>query len=158
MNRSLFTQVPRKPGIYALCAGTGKNQYVAYVGIAKDLRQRLLQHLLQRNSSVVTGVSAVSLNPDRVTEVRWWLLSPKDSKYLLEAELVAFEVLNPVLRSRAPVSAPVHFIAARHDFKSKMKKLFTGEPSGHVKIMLYQELISRVEHLQSIVEEIQKKK
>jgi len=158
MNRSVFTQVPKKSGVYALCAGIGKNKYIAYVGMAKNLRQRLLQHLVRRSSSIVTGVSAVSLNPDKITEVRWWLLPPEYSNYLHEAEIVAFDVLNPVLRSRAPVSAPVHFIAKRRDFNLKLKKVLNGKPSGSVTIVSYQELVTVVLELESVVKEIKKKK
>ncbi len=127
MNRSLFIKAPKKPGVYALYAGIAGNKYVAYVGIAKNVRQRLVQHLIRRDSSIVTGVS---LNPDKVTEVRWWILPDEESKYLQEAEVVAFNVLNPVLRSRSPISEPVHYIARSDDFKLKMEERFNGEPSG----------------------------
>jgi hypothetical protein len=41
---------------------------------------------------VVTGASAVSINPDLVTQVRWWLHpSFQDPAHVAAAELVAFK-------------------------------------------------------------------
>lgn len=133
-----------------MCAGYGKNRYVAYIGLAKNIRQRLLQHIIRRDSSIVTGAAAVSLNPDKITEVRWWL-HPSFDRYLAEAEVVAFKLLDPVLRSRQRISPPVEFIANRDDFFSEMEILFRGHPSGAVEIPTYQELIRRVATLEESV-------
>jgi hypothetical protein len=41
------------------------------------------------------------LNPDYVTELRWWEHPDFAERYVLEAaELVAYDMLNPALRSR----------------------------------------------------------
>jgi excinuclease UvrABC nuclease subunit len=56
-----------------LYGGTGRGRHVAYVGISGNLRNRIRQHFLRRDSSVVTGTSAASLNPDLVTRIEWWL-------------------------------------------------------------------------------------
>lgn len=153
---SIISEAPNKRGVYALCAGHGRNRYVAYVGITKNIRRRFLQHLVRRDSSVVTGASAVSLNPDKVTEVRWWV-HPLFDEYLAEAEVVAFRVLNAALRSRQKISPPVDFIANRRDFAQEMEKLFSGPPSGSVKIPTFQELVRRVTNLEETVAEIRTK-
>ncbi len=49
------------PAAYALFGGHGTNEYVAYVGVADKLRQRVEQHLIKHDSSVTTGRSA---NPE----------------------------------------------------------------------------------------------
>jgi hypothetical protein len=67
-----ITDLPSVPAVYAMYGGQGRSQYVAYVGLAGKLRGRIEQHLVRRDSSVTTGVSAVSLNPECVTQVRWW--------------------------------------------------------------------------------------
>ena len=67
-----ITDLPNVPAVYAMYGGQGRSRYVAYVGLGSKLRSRVEQHLIRRDSSVTTGVSAVSLNPDFVTEVRWW--------------------------------------------------------------------------------------
>ncbi|MCZ7609705.1 MAG: GIY-YIG nuclease family protein [Ignavibacterium sp.] len=154
MERSIFNKAPKSPGVYALYGGNTRKKYVAYVGIANNIRQRFFQHFIRRDSSIVTGVSAISLNPEKITEVRWWEFSDEDARYLREAEVVAFDILDPVLRSRAPISPPVQYIANSEEFKSKMEQKFSGEPSGIIKILSYQELISKVFELEKIVKRI----
>jgi hypothetical protein len=79
-------------------SGRGRGAYCAYVGIAGNLKQRIAQHLIRRDSSVTTGASAVSLNPDFINEVKWWEHPEFHQRHVLEAaELVAFEILDPVL-------------------------------------------------------------
>src|SRR2546426_281857 len=99
---SRLKSLPDQPAVYALY---GAGQDVAYVGIAsKSLKDRITQHLVRRDSSVTTGVSVVSLNPDLVRRVDWWL-HPRftDSVALQAAEVIAFEVLDPVMRSRGGI-------------------------------------------------------
>src|SRR5690349_21209565 len=89
------TDLPNHPALYALCGGTGKRMHVAYVGITDSLKRRAAQHLLSRDSSVATGTSAVGINPDYVTEIRWWEHRRFSKRSGREAaELVAFDVLN----------------------------------------------------------------
>jgi hypothetical protein len=154
--RSYFRDAPASPGIYALCAGRGKTMYVAYVGMATNIRQRLVKHLVERNSSVVTGASPVSLNPDKVSEVRWWI--QKDfNKYLREAELVAFEVLQPILRSRQTMSPPVEFIASQKSFASRMRTVFTGQPSGRIKIPRFHDVLQKLSELEERITHLEHK-
>ena len=49
----------------------GLKSYVAYVGMGGNLKQRIEQHLIKRDSSVTTGTSAVGLNTDHVRRVDW---------------------------------------------------------------------------------------
>ena len=60
------SELPTVPAVYALCGGRGHGLYVAYVGIAEILRRRIRQHLVTRDSSVTTGASLASLNPDLI--------------------------------------------------------------------------------------------
>ncbi|MCD4782602.1 MAG: GIY-YIG nuclease family protein [Candidatus Eremiobacteraeota bacterium] len=93
ISSSFLSNVPKYPAVYAMYGGTGRSQYVAYVGIAKNLRQRLEQHLIRRDSSVTTGTSASTLNPDYVTEIRWWTHSRFSDRAALEAaEIIAFNL------------------------------------------------------------------
>src|SRR5689334_13075455 len=100
-----ISDLPNVAAVYAMYGGHKNGAYVAYVGIADVLKRRIAQHLLKRDSSIATGTSAVGLNPECVNEVRWWqngLFNTKDSREA--AELIAFKVLNPVLRSRGGIS------------------------------------------------------
>ena len=50
--------VDRTPGIYAMYGGDQAGRgWVAYVGIAGNLHRRLEQHVIRRDSSVVTGIA-----------------------------------------------------------------------------------------------------
>jgi hypothetical protein len=78
--------------------GTGQSRHVAYVGISGNLRSRIRQHFLHRDSSIVTGTSAASLNPGLVTRLEWWPSEKfEDRSKLQAAERVAFDVLEPTL-------------------------------------------------------------
>ena len=84
-----FNDLPNVPGVYAMYGGKGRGVYVAYVGIAGKLKQRIIQHLVNRDSSVTTGTSAAMLNPDYVTQIRWWEYPDFKARYILvAAELV----------------------------------------------------------------------
>src|SRR4051794_39391074 len=75
--------------------------WAAYVGEAGNLGSRIDQHFVRRDSSVATGVAAATLNPDAVRAVRWWEHAFFDDKVARQAaELVAFRILDPALRSR----------------------------------------------------------
>lgn len=94
-----ISDLPNAPAVDALYGGQGKGMYVAYVGLAKQLKTRIIQHLVRHDSSVTTGVQAVSLNPDFVTKVGWWEHNDfSDPFKLAAAELIAFDVLDPALR------------------------------------------------------------
>src|SRR5215213_6815982 len=63
-------ELPSVPAVYAMYEQAGSRP--AYVGIANKLKTRVRQHLVLRDSSVTTGSSVVSLNPDQVRVVAWW--------------------------------------------------------------------------------------
>lgn len=92
--------LPNVPAVYAMFGGR-ETKYVSYVGLADNLKRRIIQHLVTRDSSIATRTSAVGLNPDYVTEVKWWE-HPKftDRNFLIASELMAFDVLQLALRSR----------------------------------------------------------
>jgi hypothetical protein len=96
-----WNAVPKEPGIYAVYGGLPPRTWVACVGQAGNVAQRLGQHLDRRSSSVTTGTSAVGLNVDHIAYVDWWLHpSFSDKTHRLAAERIAFRVLEPALRSR----------------------------------------------------------
>ncbi len=95
-------ELPQLLAVYALCGGSERRRYVAYVGIARKLRRRIGQHLITRDSGVAVGTSAVGINAaDYVTEVCWWQSGSFRGKYALEAaEMVATEILQPAIKAR----------------------------------------------------------
>ena len=130
-NVSRIKDVPKTPALYALYGGRARNAWVAYVGIAGDLRQRLVQHFERRDSSIVTGVSAVGLNIDAVAYVHWWEADHFDDRTNLRAsEVAAFDLLDPALRSRGGVTQDAEDLAGRRAFARKIEKLIEAGPTG----------------------------
>jgi excinuclease UvrABC nuclease subunit len=72
-------QLPNCPTVYAMYGAHGSDLDVAYVGIEGHLKRRIEQHLIRRDSSVTTGTSVVSLNPELVTKLHWWEHEPSFS-------------------------------------------------------------------------------
>jgi hypothetical protein len=130
--------------------GAGR-EYVAYVGLADNLRRRVKQHLVNRDSSVTTGTSAAGLNPDHIRAVEWWT-DPgfSDRTTLAAAELVAFDVLQPALRSRGGITAAAQTLANDDGFRARIKTLL-GTPSGRLDIPQLIDLVERLAELEERV-------
>lgn len=104
---------------------------VAYVGSSGNLRNRIRQHMIDRNSSVVTGVSAAVLNPDKISHICWWCHEDfSDKNRLKAAEMIAFQVFNPSLRSLAPVAKKARGMLENPTFYERMGQLLNGTPTG----------------------------
>jgi hypothetical protein len=119
----------------------------------------VVQHLVNRDSSVTTGTSAAGINPDHVTQAGWWE-HPRfhEERFLEAAELVAFDVLDPVLRSR--VSGPARAkqtLEDDEDFRKAVETMFAGEPTGILLIPTLQDALARlaeVERRVTVLEQI----
>lgn len=154
--RSPLSTLPATPAIYALMGGHGSRAYVAYVGIAGKLRGRIRQHLVLRDSSVTTGTSATMLNPDYVTQVRWWTSPEFGERTALEAaELIAIDQLDPALRSRGEPSDAARQKATQRDFAGRMRKLVMGDPSGSLEVPTLEVALSRIHALEKRVESLE---
>jgi hypothetical protein len=141
--------LPNVPAVYALFGGRDGHRSVAYVGVADKLKQRITQHLLRRDSSVVTGVAVVSLNPDLVSQVAWWEHPSFTDRICLEAaELVAFDVLEPTLRSRGASQANAGRRSADAAFAAQMRAVFSGEPTGTLAMPTLQGALERIAALE----------
>jgi hypothetical protein len=153
-----ISELPNAPAVYALYGGRGQGLHAAYVGVAEALHRRIRQHLVTHDSSVTTGASVASLNPNLVTEVRWWEHPAFSERPRLEAaELVAFKVLDPVLRSRGVVQDTVNKILAEQNFESEMEALFAGDPIGRLSIPTLQDALERIEALEHQLAALEKK-
>lgn len=152
-----IAELPRTPAVYALMGGEGARAYVAYVGIAGNLRGRIKQHLVLRDSSVATGTSAATLNPDYVTEVRWWCDEAFEDRDALEAaEIVALDVLEPALRSRGKVTDSASKLAGQAAFRRRMVGRFGGEPTGQIRIPTLQDALTRIAELEARIERLER--
>ena len=54
-------RLPNVPAVYAFYSEGRRVSYVAYVGIAGRLKQRIIQHLIRQDSSVATGIRGTSV-------------------------------------------------------------------------------------------------
>ncbi len=148
--------VPKDPGLYAMYGGLPPRTWAAYVGQAGNLAQRLSQHLDRRSSSVATGTSAVGLNIDHVTYVAWWVHpSFGDESHRLAAELIAFRVLEPALRSRGGIRQSAIDLSEDPGFITKIEALLSGEPSGRYQPPALHDLADRVAELEVRVKKLE---
>ena len=153
-----ISDLPNTPAVYAMFGGQGRSRYVAYVGLGSKLRGRVEQHLVRRDSSVTTGVSAVSLNPDYVTEVQWWEHPDFEKQDVLEAaELVAFDVLEPALRSRGGITDRAKQKYAEEEFRMNMTSLFSGEPAGRLVIRSLVEAWEKIDEIEERLRKVEEK-
>lgn len=153
-----ISKLPTEAAVYAMLGGSRRKPYVAYIGIAGNLRSRINQHLVLRDSSISTGVSAVHLNADYVAEVRFWILPEFSDVAVREAaELVAFDVLNPALRSRGAITERAKNLLKDNDFSEKMHKTFQADPTGQLIILTLQDSLEKIEELEKRISELEKK-
>lgn len=110
------------------------------------------------DSSVTTGVSAVSLNPDKVTEVRWWEHPAFEKQEVLEAaELVAFDVLEPALRSRGGITDRAKQLYADEKFGERMTVLFNGDPAGRLVIRTLPQAWEKIDEIEERLRQIEER-
>jgi hypothetical protein len=148
-----ISDLPLKPAVYALYGGTGRSTYVAYVGVTGNLKNRITQHLIRRDSSITSGTSAATLNPDFVTEVRWWRTGKFSKTVFREAaEIVALRVLDPTLRSRGLSTGDASKLAINPEFQTEMEVLFGGPPEGKLVLPDLQGALDRIVLLEATVE------
>lgn len=122
--------LPKTHAVYALYGGKGKREYVAYVGVANNLRGRAEQHLVKHDSSATTGQSAVKLETQYLSKLKWWEDERFDKREKLEAaELVASDVLKPVLVSRGNPRKDSVKLFKDEIFYNSIKELLRN-PSG----------------------------
>lgn len=129
---------------------------MAYVGSARDVRTRITQHLIRRDSSIATGAGVVMLNVNLVTQVRWWEHpSFNDESSRLAAELVAFDTLEPTLRSRSQPQERARLLAADSTFASPMRQLFLGDATGRLTLPTLQDALERIAALEERLETLE---
>lgn len=144
--------------------GERPRNWVAYVGIAGSLQGRLIQHFVRRDSSVVTRSSAVGVNIDLVSHVDWWehpQFSDDDHRHA--AEMIAFEVLDPALRSRGNPRRAAAELTRDATFRAAITELLNSAPSGRFippriadVAADVRKLAERVSRLESALQELQR--
>ncbi len=146
--------IPEKPGIYAMYDQNGK---AAYVGESGNIRQRIKDHIVNRDSTAVTRLSPTMLNPDYVSHICWWQCDSEfeDQANRQAAELVAFDVLDSSHRSRANSVKKAKKKAREQPFRDDMEKLFENKPAGCYYPPTMQNLVNCVSKLCKRVSELE---
>jgi hypothetical protein len=151
-------ELPDVPALYALYGGRGDHVFAAYVGITDDLRARIEQHLIRRDSSLATGTSAVSLNPDYVTEVRWWTHPTFLEPTTLEAaRLIAFDVIEPALRGGSHPPDEARRLYNEPPFVARMMELIKERPAGHLVIRSLDDAWDRIDDHQRRLADLERR-
>ena len=150
--------LPQFPGIYGFKGPNDIQGNYSYIGISNRLRERVSQHLLKRDSSVATGASAISLNPDKIAECHWWIHETFGNRETLEApELIAFGRFNPTLVSRGSPSAKALELSNDKGFRKQMNELFSNVPSGYIKFYDLSWAVNKIKELENEISELKKK-
>ena len=138
-------ELPNYPAVYAFYGGRDAREYAAYVGVAINLRQRAEQHLIKHDSSATTGPSAVKLETQYISKMKWW-----DDKVFGDvvkreaAELVFSDLLRPVMVSRGNPRRDSRELFNDNAFYESMKEL-VANPSGVLILLTAEERIQKLE-------------
>ena len=144
-DRRYFSEIPSGlPGLYALYDGHNGDKCV-YVGKSDTgLRRRVVHHLVDRNSSVTTGVAGASINIENLTMVRWWTNEEFSDKIFLDAaEAYFFEQLEPMLRSRGNRIQGSDDLLNDVGFLNNVGQILS-KPSGKIELLSYGKLLLKV--------------
>lgn len=153
----LIRQAPKTAGIYAMYERNGDSN-AAYVGISSNLRNRLRQHMIRRDSSITTSVSAVRLEPDFIEKICWWTDDEFEDKQILRGvELVAFDVLKPVLRSRGNINHKAKELYNDSNFVERITKKIKEKPTGEIIFPDLKQVLDKVASLEDRVEKLEAK-
>ncbi|MHA2247616.1 MAG: hypothetical protein ACXADY_21890 [Candidatus Hodarchaeales archaeon] len=146
-------ELPETGAIYAFYGReeeTRKEKYVAYIGQSGRLKTRIKQHLISRDSSVVTQNYAYALLPDKISDFYWWEYKSFNEEYVRQAaELVANDVFASILRTRVTIKKEAKELYEKDtSFVNEMKHLFEGDPTGHLPILRYSDVVEKVYNLE----------
>ncbi len=149
--------LPNKPAIYILLSGKGQNS-ILYVGETDNLRRRIGQHIVKRDSSVTMEGSPVKIDPTHVEKVEWWEHSDLENPVAREAaELIAFEIFNPRVRSGANVRKDSVTMSKDAKFYGTISSLFKGLPTGRLVIMNIESVVEKLVALEERISKLEKK-
>jgi hypothetical protein len=94
-------------------------------------------------------MQAVGLRADHVRQVDWWEDAGfSDDVRLQAAELVAFDVLEPALRSRGGIGEAARALSKDDNLRTQMDRLFRGQPSGRLTLPALGQLANQVADLE----------
>jgi hypothetical protein len=109
-----------------------------------------------RDSSAVVESAPVQINVDSISSLKWWQHDDFQSRDRLEgAEIVAFEVLKPTMRSRGGVSASGQKQSTKSVFRDEMLRLFHSTATGSLKFPNIRDLARKLSELERRIDELE---
>jgi hypothetical protein len=97
------------------------------------------------------------LNPDYVTKLQWWSHQKFVDRSILEAaELIAFDIFEPTLRSRGKITGKARELYDQKEFKGEMKKLLEHEATGQLIFQTLQDVLDRIEQIEDRIKVLEK--
>jgi hypothetical protein len=75
---------------------------------------------------------------------------------LKAAELIAFEILNPALRSRAGVDTAGQSLLAGKRFRESMERLFSDSPTGSISFPTLSDAMEKITELEDRIIQLEK--
>jgi hypothetical protein len=111
-----------------------------------------------RDSSATVESAPIRINVDSISSLRWWEDSRFQERGELEgAELVAFEILKPTMRSRGGISGAGLEASQDDSFFQSMMNLFQGPPTGTLLFPSIRDLQRRLNELERRVADLEAK-
>ena len=105
---------------------------------------------------MTTGVAAACLNPDVVGKVCWWESDHfTDVGALKACEIIAFDLLNPTLRSRGGVETTTQRYLGDKRFNSEMRKVISGSPSGTLILRNLEDVLERLDRHDELISRLE---
>ena len=105
---------------------------------------------------MATGVGAVGLNPDGIREVEWWEDPSFGEREMLEAaEIVAFDVLEPALRSRGGVRDAARTLLDDSTTRSRLEEMLRRPPTGRLTIPTLADALVRITLLEGRIDRLE---
>jgi hypothetical protein len=90
--------------------------------------------------------------------VRWRSATDFSDRAVLEAaELVAFDVLDPALRSRGNIGAKAAKLYEDATFRQRTQTMLKGTPSGVLKVLSLQDAFAKIAELGQRIAALEKK-
>lgn len=121
---------------------------VVYIGESGELKKRINQHLIRKDSSITTGASAVCLKTEYLKNIKWFESDVfNDETQRKAAEIIAFNYFNPVIRSRGNEDRKARKLSEDTNFRNKIEEIFSNEASGCLKIQNLETTLEKIDEL-----------
>jgi hypothetical protein len=119
--------------VYVLYGVDDAELVTVFVGIADDLRTRVVEQLVVRDTIGAHTDHRLPIDATYLDQLWWWEHPDFSDRDLLRAaELVASNRLQPMLQSRMPISARASDLFSDTDVRNTLDSIIAGGPTGRI--------------------------